>query len=46
MFPVASWDVRPVGVGDNGVEVCYCGVYVGNWNAVEGEKLFLYLLHK
>ena len=46
MFPVATWDVCPVCVGDNAVEVCYCGVYVGNWNGVEGEKLLLCLLHK
>ena len=32
VFPLDSWDVCPVCVGDDGVEVCYCDVYVGNWN--------------
>ena len=46
MFPVASWDVCPVCVGDDGVELCYCCVYVGNCNGVEYEKLLFCLLHE
>ena len=41
VFFVSSWDVCPVCVGDDGVEVCYCGVHIGNWNEVEGKKLLL-----
>ena len=42
VFPVASWDVCSVFVGDDGIEVCHCRVYVGNWNGVvKGEKLVL-----
>ena len=34
MFPVASLDVCPVCAGDDGVEVRYRGVDVGNFNGV------------
>ena len=46
MFPVALWVVCPVCGGDDRVEVCHCGVYVGNWNEVEDVKLLFSLLHE
>ena len=45
MFNVALWDVCPLCGGDDGVEVCHCDVYVGNFNGVEDKKLFS-LLHE
>ena len=49
MFPVTSWDVCPVCIGDDGVELCYVAVlyvYVGDRNGVEDEKLLFCLLHE
>ena len=45
VFPAAWWDVCHVCVGDNGVEVCYCGVYGGNWNGIDGEILLPCFIH-
>ena len=41
VFPVASWNMCSVCGGDDGVEVCYCGVYIGDWCGVyDCEQLF------
>ena len=38
--------MSPVCVGDDGVEVCYCGVDIGNWDEVEGKKFLFCLLRE
>ena len=35
VFPVASWDVCPVCIGESRIEVCYCCAYVGNLNELQ-----------